>query len=85
MIEKTMKVTAPGGFHVRPASEMARIAKSFSRTKISITSDKKTVSASSMLGLLSLGLKEGSEVVITADGPAESDAIVALAPLFTVK
>ena len=55
MIEKTMTVTAPGGFHVRPASEMARIAKSFSRTKISITSGKKTVSASSMLGLQTEG------------------------------
>ena len=81
MTEKTMTVTAAGGFHVRPASEMARIAKSFSRTKITITSGKKTVNANSMLGLLSLGLKEGAEVVI----PAESDAIVALAPLFTVK
>ncbi len=80
-----MTVTAAGGFHVRPASEMARIAKSFSRTKITITSGKKTVNANSMLGLLSLGLKEGAEVVITADGPAESDAIVAIAPLFTTK
>ena len=77
-----MTVTAAGGFHVRPASEMARIAKSFSRTKITITSGKKTVNANSMLGLLSLGLREGAEVVITADGPAESDAIVAIAPLF---
>ncbi len=85
MTEKTMTVTAAGGFHVRPASEMARIAKSFSRTKITITSGKKTVNANSMLGLLSLGLKEGAEVVITADGPAESDAIVAIAPLFTTK
>ena len=85
MTEKTMTVTAAGGFHVRPASEMARIAKSFSRTKITITSGKKTVNANSMLGLLSLGLKEGAEVVITADGPAESDAIVAIAPLFTPK
>lgn len=80
-----MTVTAAGGFHVRPASEMARIAKSFSRTKITITSGKKTVNANSMLGLLSLGLREGAEVVITADGPAESDAIVAIAPLFTTK
>ncbi len=80
-----MTVTAAGGFHVRPASEMARIAKSFSRTKITITSGKKTVNANSMLGLLSLGLKEGAEVVIMADGPAESDAIVAIAPLFTTK
>ena len=80
-----MTVTAAGGFHVRPASEMARIAKSFSRTKITITSGKRTVNANSMLGLLSLGLKEGAEVVITADGPAESDAIVAIAPLFTTK
>lgn len=85
MTEKTMTVTAAGGFHVRPASEMARIAKSFSRTKITITSGKKTVNANSMLGLLSLGLREGAEVVITADGPAESDAIVAIAPLFTTK
>ena len=80
-----MTVTAEGGFHVRPASEMARIAKSFSRTKITITAGKRTVNASSMLGLLSLGLKQGAEVVITADGPAESDAIVAIAPLFTTK
>ncbi len=78
---KTTKVTisAAEGLHARPAGEFVKLVKGLAPSKITIGTDVKTVNAASMLSLLSLGLKCGTEVTLTVDGGDEDAALAAVA------
>lgn len=79
MISKTVVLTAPNGMHARPAGELVKLVKTLD-SAITLATELKSVKASSMLGILSLGLKSGAEVTVTADGGAEQanlEAVVA--------
>ncbi len=79
MISKTVVLTAPNGMHARPAGELVKLVKTLD-SAITLATAAKSVKASSMLGILSLGLKSGAEVTVSADGGAEQanlDAVVA--------
>ena len=77
---KTTKVTisAAEGLHARPAGEFVKLVKSLAPCKVTIGTDVKTVNAASMLSLLSLGLKCGTEVTLTVDGGDEEAALAAV-------
>ena len=81
MTTETVTVTASNGLHARPVGEIVSIAKSFPDSTITITSGEKTVKATSMLSILSLGLKKGTEVEIRADGGDEAGAVEAIVKL----
>lgn len=70
MVTKNVVLTAPNGMHARPATELVKLAKSLDG-KVTLATEVKSVSATSMLGVLSLGLKSGAEIVVTADGGSE--------------
>lgn len=78
---KTKKVTisAAEGLHARPAGEFVKLVKSLAPSKVTIGTDLKTVNAASMLSLLSLGLKCGTEVTLTVDGGDEDAVLAAVA------
>ncbi len=79
MISKTVVLTAPNGMHARPAGDLVKLVKTLD-SAITLATAAKSVKASSMLGILSLGLKSGAEVTVSADGGAEQanlDAVVA--------
>ncbi len=78
MVTKTVILTAPNGMHARPAGELVKLAKSLDG-KVMLATSVKSVSASSMLAVLSLGLKSGTEITVTAEGGSEQanlDAVV---------
>lgn len=78
MVKKTVILTAPNGMHARPAGELVKLAKSLDG-KVMLATSAKSVSASSMLAVLSLGLKSGTEITVTAEGGSEQanlDAVV---------
>lgn len=77
---KTTKVTisAAEGLHARPAGEFVKLVKGLAPSKVTIGTDVKTVNAASMLSLLSLGLKCGTEVTLTVDGGDEEAALAAV-------
>jgi phosphotransferase system HPr (HPr) family protein len=56
--------------HARPAGELVRLVKSLDG-KIRLATEVKSIDASSMLALLSLGLKSGTEIKVTAEGGDE--------------
>ena len=78
---KTKKVTisAAEGLHARPAGEFVKLVKSLAPSKVTIGTDVKTVNAASMLSLLTLGLKCGTEVTLTVDGGDEDAVLAAVA------
>ncbi len=65
-------LTAPNGMHARPAGELVKLVKSFAPAKVTLRTSVKEVNAASMLGILSLGMKNGTEVDICVDGGDEA-------------
>lgn len=77
MKEFTYTVTDPEGIHARPAGLFVKEAASFP-CSVTIGKDGKDVDAKRILGVMSLGVKQGQEVVIKCDGDQEEEAAAAL-------
>lgn len=71
MVSENIILTAPNGMHARPAGELVKLAKSLDG-KVTLATAVKSVSVTSMLGVLSLALKSGAEITVTADGGDEA-------------
>lgn len=81
MIRKDTKVQNRAGLHARPAALIVQAAGQY-ESSIFIEKDSEKINAKSIMGLLTMGAAYGSELVITADGPDEEDAVNALIDLF---
>jgi len=82
MKQFTYTITDPLGIHARPAGQLAKIAKGFGDTVVTVSKEGATVKASQLMKLMGLGVKQGSEVTVAAEGPAEEAAIAALEQFF---
>ena len=74
------------GLHARPAALFVQTASKFqSEINVSCHDPKenklRTANAKSILGILTLGVFQGIEITIKADGGDEGEAVVALADL----
>ena len=72
----------PLGIHARPAGMLAKVAKGFGDTVVTITKGEKTVKAIQLMKLMGLGIKTGETVTIGAEGPDEDAAIEAIRAFF---
>ena len=70
------------GIHARPAGLLAKAAKAYGDTVVTVTKDGNTVKASQLMKLMGLGVKQGNEIVVAAEGPAEDEAIAAMQKFF---
>lgn len=75
-------VANPWGLHARPADLIARCANRFV-AEISITKSYERVDAKSMLGIMTLGAPQGTELLIEAEGPDAVAAVAALVDLIS--
>ncbi len=66
-------ITDPVGIHARPAGQLAKEAKAFS-SQITVSKGEKSAEATKLMGLMSLGVKQGDTVVVTAQGADEETA-----------
>ena len=62
------------GVHARPAGLLVKLAKKYA-SKVTIEKDGKTCDMRKLMAVMSLGVKKGNEVIITAEGEDEEDAI----------
>lgn len=83
MKEFTYTITDPLGIHARPAGQVAKLAKTYADTVITITKDGNAAKASQLMKLMGLGVKQGDTVLVTAEGSSEEEAIAALKAYFT--
>lgn len=81
MLEKHLVIRNKLGLHARPSALLAKTAGLF-RASITLTHEKRSVDAKSILGLMTMALPFGSELTLTADGPDEADAAESIAELF---
>ncbi|MFI5486116.1 HPr family phosphocarrier protein [Micromonospora echinaurantiaca] len=81
MPTRTVTVGSASGLHARPAAIFVAAAAAQPVPVTIRTSGKSPVPARSMLSVLSLAAKHGTEVILEADGPAADAALDALAAL----
>ena len=77
MKEITYTITDPQGMHARPAGLFVKEAAAFP-CNVTIAKDGKEVDAKRILGVMSLGVKQGHEITLKCDGDQEDEAITAL-------
>ncbi|CAM9096793.1 HPr family phosphocarrier protein [Mycoplasma todarodis] len=74
MAKFTAKITDPVGLHARPASITVSAASKFD-SEIKIEANGKSGNLKSIMNIMALGVKQGDEITITAEG-ADADAAV---------
>ena len=85
MASKTVTITNPTGLHTRPGGIFVSKAKEF-ESYLFVEHDGKKVNGKSLLKVLSVGIKNGSEVTVTAEGPDADQAAEVLGELLaTIK
>lgn len=83
MQQFTHTINDPLGIHARPAGLLAKTAKAFADTTITIAKDGNAVKATQLMKLMGLGVKQGDQVTVTAEGPSEAEAIVKMQLFFS--
>lgn len=82
MQQFTHAINDPLGIHARPAGLLAKTAKTFADTTITIAKGDSAVKATQLMKLMGLGVKQGDSVTVTAEGPSETEAIAAMQRFF---
>ena len=77
MISKSMTVNIPKGLDARPVALLVQVASQY-ESSIYVAIQEKKVNAKSIMGMMSLGLAEGEQITIIANGPDEQDAVSAI-------
>lgn len=66
-------ITDELGIHARPAGLLAKMCGKF-QSAIKLTSPKKTVDGKGIMGVMSMGAKQGDLLKVEIDGPDEDTA-----------
>ena len=69
------------GIHARPAGLLVKVAGKF-QSKITLIKSDKSAEATKLFGIMGMGVKQGDEVTVTADGADEDTAISAMETFF---
>ena len=78
MASKDFHIVAETGIHARPATLLVQAASKFT-SDINLEYKGKSVNLKSIMGVMSLGVGQGSDVTITIEGTDEAEAMVAIA------
>ncbi len=78
LIKRRTKIINTNGLHARPATRFAEVANKFNSEIFVKTENKEEVNGKSIIDLLTLGAKRGTELLITADGDDKEIALDAL-------
>lgn len=78
--ETRVTITNQTGLHARPAALFVQAAKRF-QSKIVVSKDGKEVDAKSIIGIMTLAAKQGTDIMIRAEGEDSELALEALGHL----
>ena len=76
-MEREFIIANEQGLHARPATTLVNLANTF-KANITLTYEGVTIDLKSIMGLLSLGVKKGSQVISKTDGVDELAALNAI-------
>lgn len=75
--QKSVTIINETGLHARPASQFVQKAGKF-KSEIQIVFEDKEVNAKSIMGVMSLGIGQGKEITLKAEGEDEVVAVTEL-------
>ncbi|MBQ4354319.1 MAG: HPr family phosphocarrier protein [Clostridia bacterium] len=70
------------GIHARPAGQLAKLAKAYEGTAVTIAKGEKSAQADRLLALMGLGIRHGDTVTVTVEGAKEEEAAAAVREFF---
>ncbi len=74
MVSKTIKVNLVADAEARPVAVLVQKASQFD-SKVYIQSGDRRINAKSIMGMMSLGLTQNEEVIVSAEGSDETEAV----------
>ena len=77
MLKRPVTINMANGLEVRPLAMLVQVASQY-KCETYIESGDKHVNAKSIMGMMALGLDQGDEIIVTADGADEQEAIVSI-------
>ena len=80
MTKKNIQVKLESGLEARPLALLVQEASKY-ESRIYIECEGKRVNAKSIMGMMTLGLMEDDEVVVTAEGADEAEALESMTKL----
>jgi phosphocarrier protein len=83
-LSATVPIANKLGLHARAAAKLVEAAARF-QSVIQIRKDDETVDARSILGLMMLNARAGSEIEVTAEGSDAGEALAAVVALIQAK
>ncbi|MFQ5630743.1 MAG: HPr family phosphocarrier protein [bacterium] len=84
MKEKVVNITNKFGLHARPAAMLVKTAAKYN-SDVFICRDSQVVNGKSIMGVMMLAAENGAELMISANGDDEEEAVRALTDLFEQK
>lgn len=82
MTSRPVRIANPLGLHARAAARFVHAAGAFA-SQVRVARGERVMDGKSIMGLLLLAAAWGSEIVISADGPDEIEAVDTLCQLVT--
>lgn len=79
--EITLTITNPVGLHARPAALFVQTASRYQDTRVEVVKNGTVRDAKSILGVLTLGVTQGTPIVVRAEGPHAEELLTALREL----
>ena len=74
MITKKIQIQLQNGLEARPVAVLVQVASQYNNS-IYVECDDRKVNAKSIMGMMTLGLTAGEEVVVSANGDDEQTAM----------
>ena len=74
MTKRTVTIGLSSGLEARPIAMLVQLASSY-ESKIYVKCEDKKINAKSIMGMMTLDLPAGEQVVVTADGSDEEKAV----------
>lgn len=74
MVETVVKVMLPSGLHARPASNFVKLAGKFG-SQVFIEKQGNVTNAKSIIGIMSMAVTSGTEVIVRAEGDDAQQAV----------
>ena len=84
MIRQEVIIVNAFGLHARAAARFVQAAGRF-RSRITLAGDGRTADGKSILGLLALIARQGTSLILSADGPDEREAVRCLSDLVAAR
>ncbi|MBM7557960.1 HPr family phosphocarrier protein [Halanaerobacter jeridensis] len=79
-MEKKVMIQNETGIHARPASMLVEEASNYD-SDVELLKDGQAVNAKSIMGIMSLGIKQSTEVTVRAEGADAEEAVDAIVEL----